>query len=205
MMFLIISALTVGFLHALAPDHWLPFTALGRANGWSRSRLAGVMLLAGCAHLITAFALGFLAIHWGFSLAEVTAWDGSRARILPFLLVGFGLAYLLWALKMETRLPAAAAAEKRSGSLKILFFLVIFGPCEPLVPILFASALKGWHSILATSAVFSLATLMTMVLAAQAAYLIPKCAVERKSVRFSNVLAGGLMVVSGIVICIFGI
>ena len=32
---LIAGAATVGTLHTLAPDHWLPFAALGRANRWS--------------------------------------------------------------------------------------------------------------------------------------------------------------------------
>src|SRR3954449_6268073 len=42
---LALAALTVGPLHTLAPDHWVPFAAVARARGWSAARTARVTLL----------------------------------------------------------------------------------------------------------------------------------------------------------------
>jgi len=35
---LAIAAATVGALHALAPDHWVPIAAVSRGRGWSVGR-----------------------------------------------------------------------------------------------------------------------------------------------------------------------
>ena len=32
---LALAAASVGALHSVAPDHWVPFAALARARGWS--------------------------------------------------------------------------------------------------------------------------------------------------------------------------
>lgn len=205
MIFTIASAWLVGFVHALAPDHWLPFAAMARANSWSRRRLTGAMLCAGFLHLFAAFALTFLAFRMGFSPEHLRDWDARRAGVLPILLVGFGMAYFIWAIKKKTRRKLSPAPKGSSGFLKVLFFLVIFGPCEPLVPLLFASAVHGWESILISTAAFSTATLTTMVIVAQASYAIPKAQAEKRSHRLSHVVAGGLMAAAGLAIGVFGI
>ena len=205
MIYIVLTALAAGFLHALAPDHWLPFTALGRANGWSRKKLAFVMIAASTAHLASALGLGLAAIHFGFSLEAVLVWESARAQIMPYLLAGFGLAYIFWALKTKVRRRAEETAEKLSGFLRILFVLIIFGPCEPLIPILFAAALNGGQTVFVSMLAFSAATLTGMILAAQLAYAAPKMSVESRLVRFSHVTAGGLIVVTGVIVGILGI
>ena len=42
---LAIAAASVGALHALAPDHWLPIAAVSRARSWSLARTARVAAL----------------------------------------------------------------------------------------------------------------------------------------------------------------
>ena len=52
------AAVTVGSLHTLAPDHWIPFAALARARGWSSGRTLRVTLLCGFGHVTVSALLG---------------------------------------------------------------------------------------------------------------------------------------------------
>jgi nickel/cobalt exporter len=56
---LALAAVTVGSLHSLAPDHWVPFAALARAERWSTGRTAWVTLLCGLGHVTVSVLLGF--------------------------------------------------------------------------------------------------------------------------------------------------
>jgi nickel/cobalt exporter len=40
-----VTAAKVGSLHTLAPDHWVPFAALGRAQRWSAARTVRITAL----------------------------------------------------------------------------------------------------------------------------------------------------------------
>ena len=37
---LVAAAISIGSIHTLAPDHWVPFAALARAQRWSARRTA---------------------------------------------------------------------------------------------------------------------------------------------------------------------
>ena len=54
---LALTAATVGSLHSIAPDHWVPFAAVARARGWSAARTARVTLLCGFGHVTVSAAL----------------------------------------------------------------------------------------------------------------------------------------------------
>ncbi|HEX7375587.1 MAG TPA: hypothetical protein VF278_00670, partial [Pirellulales bacterium] len=47
-----LAALSIGFLHTLfGPDHYIPFVAMSRVGGWSRSKTLLITLLCGLAHV----------------------------------------------------------------------------------------------------------------------------------------------------------
>ena len=62
------AAMTVGALHTLAPDHFVPVAAVARARGWSRGRTARVALLCGFGHVTVWVLLGGLALLFGLQL-----------------------------------------------------------------------------------------------------------------------------------------
>ena len=66
---LVLAAIAIGSVHTLAPDHWLPFAALARAERWSTRRTAVVTAGCGLGHVTVSVALGLLA-----------AWTSVRAR-----------------------------------------------------------------------------------------------------------------------------
>ena len=67
------------FLHAALPTHWLPFTLVGRAQGWRPRRILLAVTAAGLAHIATTAVVGGLIVAAGLALDQ---WIGG---ILPHL------------------------------------------------------------------------------------------------------------------------
>ena len=75
---LIMSAASIAFLHALlGPDHYVPFIAIAKAQGWSLPKTLRVVLLCGSGHLVGSVALGILGIVAGIELTRLE-WVESR-------------------------------------------------------------------------------------------------------------------------------
>jgi len=103
---LLIGAMTVGSLHALAPDHWVPFAAVARGRSWSAGRTARVTFLCGFGHVSVSALLGVLALFVGLEVMK--SFGSSMGGVAGILLVGFGLAYGVWGLRR-------AAGQKMHG------------------------------------------------------------------------------------------
>ena len=80
----------------------------------------------------------------------------------------------------------------------MLFIIFVFGPCEPLIPLLMYPAAKGnmWEVALVT-AVFGLTTLTTMTVAVVAAHVFVKSAGFARLERYRDALAGFVLFACG--------
>jgi hypothetical protein len=58
----------MGSLHTLAPDHWVPFAALARADRWSMRRTAVITAACGLGHVTVSVALGLVSLFVGLEL-----------------------------------------------------------------------------------------------------------------------------------------
>ena len=167
---LLFSAFVVGALHALAPDHWLPFVALSRAQSWSTRKTALVTFVAGIIHVCSSLILGLAGISLQRSLAEVIRWEGLRGEWFSFLLIGFGLIYMLWAFKQSNKKKIEEMRSRENEIVYWIYFSIfVLGPCEPLIPFLFLSVNKGAAQMFPVVMFFGAATLMVMTAAACAA------------------------------------
>lgn len=220
---IVAAAVSVGSLHTLAPDHWVPFAALARAQRWSRRRTAAITALCGIGHVSASVALGLLAVVFGLELLQAF---GHRLESLSgLLLIGFGVAYGGWGLHrtITTRthehahehghghrhlLPHGHAARDdahRPLTAWTLFLLFSADPCVAVIPLLFAAAPLGWTSTAAVVAAYEMATIGTMVL-----LVIPtREAVGRLAGawadRWGDALAGGVVATVGVAVMIAGI
>jgi hypothetical protein len=68
----------IGALHTLAPDHWVPFAALARAEGWSARRTAAVTAACGFGHVTTSVLLAVTSLALGIQVMS-TPRGGSTA------------------------------------------------------------------------------------------------------------------------------
>ena len=64
--FLTATAATLGFFHSLlGPDHYLPFLAMSKAEGWSRAKTLAVTALCGLGHVFSSVLIGTIGIAFG--------------------------------------------------------------------------------------------------------------------------------------------
>ncbi len=180
----------IALLHTLTgPDHYLPFIVIGRAKSWSLSRTLGLTALCGLGHVGSSVLLGTLGIACGLSIFKLTAAESSRGELAAWLLFIFGCTYTAVAffrlLKSRTHTHshlhadgtqhthshghsgAHVHAHQAKGLTPwILFTIFVFGPCEPLIPLVMVPAARANGTILAlVIVVFSLVTIGTMLVA----------------------------------------
>jgi nickel/cobalt transporter (NicO) family protein len=89
---IVLTGLTVSFLHSALPTHWLPFVLAGRRQRWSHNKTLGIAALAGGGHVLFTIALGIAVAWFGIALDR---WTGG---VFPFIaagiLIGFGVYFL---------------------------------------------------------------------------------------------------------------
>ncbi len=173
---LCLTALSIGAVHTiLGPDHYLPFVAMSRAGGWTVRKTLGVTVACGLGHVAGSVAIGVVGLMLGIAVLRLETLEGFRGDLAAWLLIGFGLAYAIWGIRrgwcgtpqrfMHGHACAADAAAPAAVWAPWTAFLVfVFGPCEPLIPLLMYPAAKAsWGAVVAVAACFALATVGTMV------------------------------------------
>ena len=189
---LIATAAFLGFFHtAVGPDHYLPFIALSRAGGWSLGRTMFVTTACGLGHVASSVLIGLLGLAMGRAAGELIPIESWRGETAGWLLLGVGLAYMVWGLRRASRDHAHThqhvhadgmihahqhahdtehahphAGEQQTGWMRpwLLFLLFVFGPCEVLIPLLiYPAAMVSTSATLLVSIVFGLTTLATML------------------------------------------
>ncbi len=68
--FIVISA-TLGALHMIAPDHWIPLTVISLKEHYNSSKIATLSLLIGLLHGFTSVTLSLFVVFIGIYLLPV--------------------------------------------------------------------------------------------------------------------------------------
>mmetsp|Transcript_19363 Transcript_19363/g.32545 ORF Transcript_19363/g.32545 Transcript_19363/m.32545 type:complete len:229 (+) Transcript_19363:428-1114(+) len=82
---------TVSVLHSLLPTHWLPFSVVGRAHGWTLGKTLLITAVGGTCHVISTTLLGWTAA----TMATAVLSEESIHMMASMLLVVMGLVYIL--------------------------------------------------------------------------------------------------------------
>jgi sulfite exporter TauE/SafE len=221
------SAAALGAVHTLfGPDHYVPFVALSKARQWSLRKTLWITGLCGFGHIAGSVALGFIGIALGIGVRQLELVESQRGDIAAWLLVGFGLAYATWGTiralrnKPHTHRHVHAdglvhshthshqadhmhphGADGRSLTPWILFTIFVFGPCEPLIPLLmYPAAALSPGAIVLVAVVFGAVTVATMLAAVSLLTLgLTSVSTERLG-RLSHPLAGVTILLCGVAI-----
>ena len=184
------SAASLGFFHTiLGPDHYLPFVAMARTNGWNGYKTAGYVVLCGVSHVLGTILIGLLALLLGFALFKIETFQSLRGDFAGWFLLLFGAVYFSWGINWglnkirETKSESSSenkinAPQKDMGNSNfirstpfLLFLFFIFGPCEPLLPLLaLGSENTHYFSSFLVIMAFCLATVFTMLLCVMVFY-----------------------------------
>jgi nickel/cobalt transporter (NicO) family protein len=233
LLILTITALSIGFFHTLfGPDHYVPFIVMSKAGNWTNGRTAWITFLCGLGHVGSSVVIGLAGIALGTAVSKLEFFESVRGNMAAWFLVAFGLVYMIWGLRKAWRnvphehmhLHGEGTAHthehthhhdhlhvhtgEKSASLTpwILFTIFVFGPCEPLIPVLmYPASCHTTGSLLWIVFVFSFATIGTMLtvvlLMRYGIRFIPMKQME----RFTHAIAGAAILLCGLAIRFLGL
>lgn len=218
------TAATIGFVHTVfGPDHYLPFIVLAKARQWSNIKTAVITFLCGLGHILSSVILGFVGIALGLAVFRLEAVESFRGELAGWFLLAFGFTYFIWGLHRAIRSKPHKhlhlhengeshlhshehltdhahphGSEVRSLTPWILFTIFVFGPCEPLIPLVMYPAAKGnMMSVALVASIFGLTTIGTMLAIVLAfSYGLSKLPL-RKLEKYSHALAGLVILLCG--------
>lgn len=206
---LLISTASIAFLHALAPDHWMPFAVIGKARKWSKTKLLWVTFVSGLGHVGSSIIFSIIGIALGFSLYKLKGLEGHRGEIALWLLIGFGIAYMIWGIKKakerECKNMTAEECNAKTVAVWTTFAVIVLGPCEPLIPLVFLGYNYGFAGIMAVSVVFSIITLIMMISQSLLAFMGIQLIRNDIADRYSHAFAGLVIALTGAFVMVLGI
>lgn len=201
---IVLSAMVAASHVALGPDHYVPFIGLGKAQQWSARKLFLIIFIGGLLHVGSSFVIGSVVLLAGFTVARLESVEAWRGSIAPLLLIGFGIAYAVWGLKRSRH---HAHTHLKSGNVTIwmLMLVFVFGPCEPLIPIMFLAAVYGWTEVILVTATFGIVTVATMLTISFALFNGVSFLPSHRLEHHSHTIAGAVIAVTGLAVIVFGL
>lgn len=227
------TAITLGFVHTvLGPDHYLPFIVISRARRWPLSKTLFVSFFCGLGHVLSSVVLGFVGIALGIAVTRMTNVESLRGGLAAWLLIGFGLAYFVWGMHRAVKnkphrhfhLHAEGVehehlhtheldhshvhdqVEKKSLTPWILFIIFVFGPCEPLIPLVMFPAIKhNMGGVVLVALVFGVTTILTMLAIIGISSWGVRFLRLGRLERYVHAMAGAMIFVSGLSVQFLGL
>jgi len=230
---LLITTASIALVHTLAgPDHYVPFIVIAKAKKWSITKTAWFTALCGVGHVGSSVVLGFIGIALGIAVGKLEIIEGVRGSIVSYIFTAFGLIYLIWGIRRairnkphkhihyhsdghehlhehthhEEHLHVHEKKNKVNLTPWILFTIFIFGPCEPLIPLVMYPAAKNNYSELAlVTIIFSSITIVTMLTLVLITSYGVKLLPMQKMEKYNHALAGGTIFLCGIGMLFLGL
>ena len=227
-----VTAISLGFIHTLlGPDHYLPFIVLSEAKKWTTRKTMLITFLCGLGHVLSSVILGLIGIGVGISVSKLINVESFRGNIAAWLFIAFGLVYMIISVRNlyrkrrhthshfhvnngvhthdhdhhleHTHIHQADAVKTTPW---ILFLIFVFGPCEPLIPVLmYPAAENNIPGAVLVSLLFSVVTIATMM-SIVLAFKLGLSKINLKPVeKYSNLIAGAMIFFSGIAIQFLGL
>lgn len=230
---LAIAAASIAFFHTLfGPDHYLPFIVMSRSGNWSRRKTAWITFLCGCGHVLGSILLGIFGVALGIAITSLESVEAFRGNLAAWALIAFGLVYCVWGVRQAVRnkshrhchahedgsrhnhvhihsnghLHVHEEKTNKSMTSWILFTIFVFGPCEPLIPLLMYPAAKSSvPGLILVTTIFSIVTILTMLgivlIVSSGINLVPITKLE----RYTHAIAGATIFLCGMSIQFMGL
>lgn len=226
------TAVGLGFIHTLTgPDHYIPFIALARARQWHVVKTVWITALCGLGHVLSSIALGTVGIGLGIAVLKLQAVEAARGELAGWLLLAFGLTYTVWGVHRALRNQPhrhthvhvdgdehqhehghtdehthVHASDSHSLTPWVLFILFVFGPCEPLIPlVMYPAARHSMAGMVVVSVAFGVTTILTMLGVVLAGYYGLSQVRTSRLERYTHALAGLAVLVCGIAVKFAGL
>jgi sulfite exporter TauE/SafE len=204
---------------------------MSKARNWSIRKTFLITSACGVGHVLSSVVIGLVGIGFGVAISELELIESTRGKIAGWLLIGFGLAYLIWGLKKAIKNKPHAhihlhengtvhthnhihhkdhthphQEEKKSITPWVLFTIFIFGPCEALIPILmYPAATKSVSGLILVTSVFGITTILTMLSIIVISLYGINLVNVGKLEKYTHALAGGMILLCGMAINFWGL
>lgn len=226
---IIITTILTAFFHTLfGPDHYVPFAVLAKAKKWSIIKTTWITILCGIAHVGSSFLLAIIVLFLGFNLKKIQIFQSYHGNISAIALTAFGIIYFIWGIRQAFRNKPHThwhshlneshshihthtgdhlhLPEEKDLSLWIFFIIFIFGPCEPLIPLLlYVGSKYSLFSFVFVASIFSIITIASMLALIIAILLGLQQIPFKKFDKFSHAIAGATIALCGFAILFLGL
>ncbi len=227
-----LTAISLGFFHTLlGPDHYLPFIVLSKAKNWTVKKTMLITFLCGLGHVASSVVLGLIGIAVGISVTKLVTVESFRGNIAAWLFIAFGLVYMIISIRNLVKKKKHTHShhhfdgenhlhehdhhhdhshihQKESSNTTpwVLFLIFVFGPCEPLIPILmYPAAQNNIQGAVIVSLLFSAVTIATMMSIVLAFNLGLNKINLKPLEKYSHLIAGAMIFFSGLAIQFLGL
>ena len=230
---LLLTTASISFLHTLmGPDHYLPFIVMSQSGKWSQRKTFWITVLCGLGHVTSSVLLAALAIGFGLTVVNLEFIESLRSNLAGWLLISFGLVYMIWGIKKilkhrehvhthqhhdgeihlhkHTHIGNHSHLHDQSDTSRVspwvLFIIFVFGPCEPLIPLVMYPALNGnITGVILVISVFTFITLLTMIGIIVLTFYGLKQLSFKKLERYTPAIAGFTISLCGFAIQFLGL
>jgi nickel/cobalt transporter (NicO) family protein len=230
---LAVTAASIGFIHTvIGPDHYVPFIMMAKSQQWSNMKTGWITFLCGIGHILSSVVLGMIGVAMGIAVKRLEVLEGFRGNLAGWALIAFGLAYTIWGIKRainnrphtHTHFHADGNEHEHSHNHQsehahlhqetqkanitpwILFTVFVFGPCEPLIPILMYPAAKNSIAgLIFVTTIFGLVTIGTMLTVVLISLLGINLLPINKLERYTHAIAGATIFLCGVSIQFLGL
>jgi sulfite exporter TauE/SafE len=229
---LAITAASIGLFHTiLGPDHYLPFIMMSWARKWSTVKTVIITFLCGIGHIASSVVLGLIGVAFGLAVNNLVKIESVRGNIAAWLFIAFGLVYFVWGLrraylnKPHVHIHAHGEGKhthehthktehihihdqdgKKNITPWVLFTIFVFGPCEPLIPlVMYPAAKHSLSGMIVVTAVFGTVTIVTMLTITLLALAGVHITHLNRLERYTHAIAGATILVCGLAIQFLGL
>jgi len=227
-----VTAISIGFVHTiLGPDHYIPFIVLSEAKKWTLKKTMFITFLCGLGHVLSSVVLGLIGIAVGISLNRLVNIESFRGSLAAWLFIAFGLVYMVISIRNLIKKRKHSHSHYHIGGeihehehdhhkehshvhdndiVKttpwVLFLIFVFGPCEPLIPlVMYPAAENNISGAVIVSLLFSIVTIATMM-SVVLAFKLGLSKLNLKPLeKYAHLIAGGMIFLSGVAIQFLGL
>jgi nickel/cobalt transporter (NicO) family protein len=224
---LLAAAATVGFLHAILPDHWVPLAVIARTRRWTMWRTARITLLASGGHVLTSILLGGVIALIGLQFRSV--FEAQQSHIVGATLTVTGLVFMVIGVRErkhphphshehgqdhagDNLLPhehdhsETSDGERHSAGRRLANIAIPFGaaasPDLTILPIFLAASAIGFTAVTGVLAAFSVVTIATFLGLTLSATAIGYQVKGEWLERNGNTITGFVLVLIGVAVLV---
>lgn len=170
------GSLVLSLIHAAIPNHWIPLIAISKTEKWTLGETLTATLITGFSHTLSTIIIGIIVGLIGIKLSG--SYNFIMEYVAPSILIAIGAIYVLTGIKnhehhSHSKLENAnrgSRSKSRTGILVSLSVAMFLTPCVEIEAYYFQAGMIGWKGIFIVSAVYTLTTVLLMLLFVYAGY-----------------------------------